>query len=608
MITSLSYDISYKMKLNLKKNWKRNHHCGDLNATYENKEVILNGWIKKIRDHGHLLFIDMADESGLVQIVLDTNQDHSFNVKDLHYDAVISIKGLVKKRPKEMQNKKIPTGMIEIPVEDLLLLSSCKAPPFREGDSINENLALKYRYLDFRRRSDLKNNLKIRHRITQIIREELSNLEFYEIETPILYKSTPEGARDFLVPSRNQKGSFYALPQSPQTLKQLLMISGFGKYFQIAKCFRDEDLRSNRQPEFSQLDLEMSFVEEKDIKDITENLLKVLWKKIKNETITDFPSLSYQTALDRFGTDKPDLRNPLELKILKEETIKQSGLKILQTSLKENHQTKSLFVKNLQLSRSRLDQLNDLTKSLGGGGLLWIQKSKEGLKSPAKKWTTEDQLNSLYEASGRSKNGLCLICSGESSIVNTVLSQLINIIGKEQNLIDTQKTRFVWITDFPFFEYDSKKKKWTPLHHPFTKPQENDLKTIDTVDPKDLAQVKACSYDIVCNGHELGGGSIRIHDSSLQKKIFSLLGLSDKEIDEQFGFFLEALQYGTPPHGGIAWGIERLVMLLTNSENIRSTMAFPKSASGACLMSAAPSEVHLENLLDLGISISRKKD
>jgi len=592
------------MKHDLEKNWKRTHSCLDLDTRFENQSVILNGWIKKIRDHGHFLFIDMADESGLIQLVVDKNQNISCEMKDLHYDTVISVTGVVKKRPKDMQNTKMPTGRIEIPVDDVKILSFCKSPPFREGDHVEESLALKYRYLDFRRRKALKNNLKIRHRTTQIIRRELSQLGFLEIETPILYKSTPEGARDFIIPSRIQKESFYALPQSPQMLKQLIMMSGFEKYFQIARCFRDEDLRSNRQPEFSQLDLEMSFIDETDIKSITEHLIKILWKEIKNETIAEFPTLSYQESLDRFGIDKPDLRNPLELKILTTKDIQKSNLKVLKSALKEKHQAKSLFLKDFQASRQKLDQFNDLAKSLGGAGLLWIQKFNGEYKSPVKKWMTKEQIHSLYLASGGLTDGICFLSAGEEALNNKIFSQMIQKIGKEQALIDTNKTYFVWITDFPFFEYDSKNQKWVSLHHPFTDPTPDTLHQLDS----DLSQVKARSYDLVCNGHELGGGSIRIHNPALQKKIFSLLGLNDHNIKDQFGFFLEALEYGTPPHGGIAWGMERLLMLLTNSENIRDTMAFPKSTSGVCLMSEAPSKVPNENLLDLGISILKKQD
>lgn len=594
------------MKLYWDKSKKRTHFCGEITTKLKGQVVILNGWIKGLRDHGNLLFIDLEDESGVTQVTFDTTDPQWKHTKELHYDCIIAVKGQAKTRPKDMQNKKIKTGEMEIIPEEINLLASAKTAPFRRGDTVNENLALQYRYLDFRRRAELKQNLKIRHKVLQIIRQELSAKDFYEIETPILYKSTPEGARDYLVPSRNQKGNFYALPQSPQTVKQLLMVAGWEKYFQIARCFRDEDLRSDRQPEFTQLDLEMSFTDEQTIQSLTENLITKIWKEIKNESITEFPRLSYQESLDRFGTDKPDLRNPLELKILNKEVIKNSGLKVLSSAFKEGCSAKALFVSQLPFSRSRSDELQKTVKAMGAGGLLWIQQKENELKSPIKKQTTDQALQALYEQAGGKGEGVCFICCGENSIVNTALSHLISLFGKEQKLIDSSKTKFVWITDFPYFCFDPDIKKWTALHHPFSQPKEEDIPLFD--EPSKLSKAKARSYDLVCNGHELAGGSLRIFEPQLQKKVFSILGLDDKQMKEQFGFFLEALSYGAPPHGGIAWGIERLIMLLTNSNNIRDVIAFPKSSSGSCLMSKAPSSVTTDNLTELGISLIKKNN
>ena len=582
---------------------KRTHLAEEINLQLENQTVILNGWVKAVRDHGPLVFVDLWDESGPVQINFSKDSSQWRQNQPIGYDCILSVQGAVKARPSNMKNTKIKTGEVEIIPEKIQLLSKAKTAPFRSGDNINENLALQYRYLDLRRRAELRQKLKTRHKVLQIIRQELSKQNFCEIETPILYKSTPEGARDYLVPSRKQKGSFYALPQSPQTLKQLLMLSGFEKYFQIARCFRDEDLRSNRQPEFTQLDLEMSFVEEKDIINLTEHLIKKIWKEIKNEIISDFPGLSYQSALERFGTDKPDLRNPLELKTIPEDTVKAVNVKVLLSALNSNSCAKGLFVPHLAFSRSRLDKLNKTVKSMGAQGVLWIQKTETEWKSPIKKHISENLLQALYEKAGGKEEGVCFISAGENEFVNTILSHLISLFGKEEKLISSDHTKFVWITDFPSFHFDSEVKKWTAYHHPFTLPKQEDINSIDTASIENLSKIKARAYDLVCNGHELAGGSLRIFDEKLQSKIFSILGLSPQEIKEQFGFFLEALSYGAPPHGGIAWGIERLIMLLTNTNNIRDVMAFPKTASAVCLMSQAPSPANTETLTELGLSI-----
>ena len=586
---------------------KRTHLSENINLQLEGQTVTLNGWVKAVRDHGPLVFIDLWDESGPTQINCEKNKEPWKQNQSIGYDCLLSVKGTVKARPSNMQNKKIKTGEIEIIPEKITLLSKAKTAPFRSGDNINENLALQYRYLDFRRRSDLKENLKTRHTVLQLIRQELSKQNFCEIETPILYKSTPEGARDYLVPSRKQKGAFYALPQSPQTLKQLLMLSGFEKYFQVARCFRDEDLRSNRQPEFTQLDLEMSFIEEKDIMSLTEQLIQKIWKEIKNETISDFPHLSYQSALDRFGTDKPDLRNPLELNIISAEIIKSLNLKVLLSALNSNSCAKGLFVPNMPFSRNQSDELNKTVKSMGAQGILWIQKTDTEWKSPIKKHLSESLLKTLYEKAGGTGTGICFINSGEEELVNTILSHLISLFGKKEKLIDTSQSKFVWITDFPYFYFDPEIKKWTARHHPFTLPQQQTIDFLNENSMEKLSEIKARAYDLVCNGHELAGGSLRIFDERLQNKIFSVLGLSPQEIKDQFAFFLEALSYGAPPHGGIAWGIERLIMILTNTNNIRDVMAFPKTTSAVCLMSQAPSSVNAETLTELGLSIIKKE-
>ena len=573
--------------------WKRTHFSGELRE--KANEVILNGWVRGLREHSQQLFVDLWDDSGIVQLVISPEV---LEGKKIHYGDVVAIKGDVRERPEGMKNKDMETGEVEVIVKEFLILSSSETPPFRAGSKVTEELALKYRYLDLRYRKNLRNALKIRHQVMQIVRDFLSKEKFSEIETPILYKNTPEGARDYLVPSRIHKGLFYALPQSPQTLKQILMVAGMERYFQICHCFRDEDLRADRQPEFSQIDVEMSFTDEKEVQGITEGLIRRIWSEVKGENIGEIPTLSYAEALKNFGTDKPDLRNPLRLKTLSQENLEKSGVPFLiEAGLKEGTEVKSLFVPKLSLSGSRLKRLSESAKSEGCSGLLWIISDEKEFKTPITKWASEEKVKNLFQEGGGKGKGICFFGYGELDVLNKHLSSLVSFFGEEENLVEKNQTAFVWITDFPLLEFDPQKKHWSARHHPFTSPQKESLEFLK--EDKNLSLVRARAYDLVCNGRELAGGSIRNHSLDLQKKIFSILGLEEEEIQDRFGFFLKALSYGCPPHGGIAWGVERLMMLLMGTENIRDVMAFPKSTNGSCLMSGAPSEAEAEHLAEL---------
>ncbi|MDI3529867.1 MAG: aspartyl-tRNA synthetase [Thermoanaerobacter sp.] len=582
---------------------KRTHMCGELTVEDVDKSVVVMGWVQRRRDHGGLVFIDLRDRTGIVQVVFnnEVSSEAFEKVQSVRSEYVLAIEGKVVKRAPENVNPKISTGEIEIYANTLKILSKSETPPFpiEDRSNVSEAIRLKYRYLDLRRPS-MQQNLMTRFKITKVVRDFLNRNGFIEIETPLLIKSTPEGARDYLVPSRIYPGKFYALPQSPQIFKQLLMISGFDKYYQIAKCLRDEDLRADRQPEFTQIDIEMSFVEVEDVLKINEKMIAEIFKETLGIDVPiPFKRLSYQESMERFGTDKPDLRFGMELKDLSD-IVAQSEFNVFKTALKNNGSVRGINVKGAaSMPRRQLDELVEFAKTYGAKGLLWIQVFEKEVKSPATKFLSEEEMKKILERLEAEAGDLLLIVADKDEIVFDTLAHLRLELGKRFNLIDENKYEFVWIVDFPLLEYDEGEKRYVAKHHPFTAPKDEDIELLE----KEPLKVRAKAYDIVLNGTEIGGGSIRIHDTELQKRMFKVLGFSEEKAWERFGFLMEAFKYGAPPHGGIAYGLDRLAMIITGSDTIRDVIAFPKTQNAVCLMTDAPSEVSEEQLKELHIKV-----
>ncbi|KUK11083.1 MAG: Aspartate--tRNA ligase [Clostridia bacterium 41_269] len=580
---------------------KRTDMCGSLRKEHVGKKVTLMGWVHRRRDHGGLIFIDLRDREGIVQIVFSpqVSLEAFKKAESVRSEYVLAVVGEVRLRPEGTINEKLSTGEVEVYADQLIILNEAKTPPFviEESEEVEEAVRLKYRYLDLRR-PELQRIIILRHRITKSIRDYLDRAGFLEIETPMLTRSTPEGARDYLVPSRVHPGEFYALPQSPQLFKQILMISGFDRYFQIVRCFRDEDLRADRQPEFTQLDMEMSFVNEEDIIEVVEGLMSYIFKENLGISLNiPFPRITYEEAVNKFGTDRPDLRFDLELVDISDAVVK-SDFKVFSDTVRRGGQVKGINARGCgSYSRKDIDGLTDFVKGFGAKGLAWFIITEDGIKSPIAKFFTQQQLDDIVEKMKGEKGDLLLFVADEPKIVAESLGNLRLELAKRMNLIDKNKYEFVWITDFPLVEYDEEEKRWDSKHHPFTSPKEEDIKFLE----QDPSKVKARAYDLILNGIEIGGGSIRISDRELQQKIFKILGLSSDEVKEKFGFLLEAFEYGAPPHGGIAFGLDRLVMLMAGRDTIRDCIAFPKTQSASCLMTQAPSKVSEKQLRELGI-------
>ncbi|MDU4890696.1 MAG: aspartate--tRNA ligase [Clostridium sp.] len=583
---------------------KRTIMCGEVRESNISEKITVMGWVQRKRNLGSLVFVDLRDRTGLLQLVFgeEINKE-AFEKADLvKSEYCIAVTGEVIRR--ESPNTNLPTGMVEVKCESIKILSESETPPIyiKENLDANENLRLKYRYLDLRR-PDMQKILMIRHRAAKIVRDYLDEQGFLEMETPMLTKSTPEGARDYLVPSRNYPGMFYALPQSPQIFKQLLMVSGYDKYFQIVKCFRDEDLRANRQPEFTQIDLEMSFVDQEDVIALNEGLLQRVFKEVKGIDIQlPIRRMPYAEAMSKYGSDKPDLRFGMEIQDITE-TVKGTEFAVFKGAIENGGSVRAIVAKNCaDMGRKKIDKLGEFVKTYKAKGLAWIAYKEGEIKSPIAKFFSEEEMNNILKAAGAEVGDLVLMVADADSVVLQALGALRLELAKELGILEgNNEFNFVWITEFPMFEYDEEEKRYVALHHPFTAPMDEDLALLET----DPGKARAKAYDIVLNGEELGGGSIRIHDTNLQQRIFNLLGFSDESAWERFGFLLEAFKYGPPPHGGLAYGLDRMVMFLAGTDNIKDVITFPKNQNAYCPMSEAPNVVDNKQLVDLGIEISK---